>query len=58
MLRIFELFCRIYMTIVIILIVIIAGIIMFPVIILELLRDDKNRSKKIKQLKKTNRRFK
>jgi len=41
MLKIFDLFCQIYMTIVIILIVIIAGIIMFPVIILELLLGEK-----------------
>jgi len=39
--KIFELFCRIYMTIVIILVVIIAGIIMFPVIILGFLLGDK-----------------
>jgi len=41
MLKIFSWFCRIYMTIVIVLIVIIAGIIMFPVVILELLLGDK-----------------
>jgi len=41
MLKIFSWFCRIYMTIVIILVVIIAGIVMFPVIILELLLGEK-----------------
>ena len=41
MLKILEWFCRIYMTIAIILVVIIAGIIMFPVIMLELLLGEK-----------------
>jgi len=37
MLKILEWFCRIYMTIAIILIVIIAGVIMFPALILDFL---------------------
>jgi len=41
MLKIFAWFCRIYIAIAIVLAVIITGIIMFPVIIIELLLGDK-----------------
>jgi len=41
MLKIFEWFCRIYIVIAVVLAIIIIGIIMFPVIILELLLGEK-----------------
>jgi hypothetical protein len=39
--KIFEWFCRVYMAIAIIIALIIAGIILFPVIILDFLLEDK-----------------
>jgi len=41
MLKIFEWFCRIYIAIAVVLALIITGIIMFPVIMLELLLGEK-----------------